>query len=402
MAEEKKARRARGTGSVYQDARGYWYARIEAGWTRRGTRRYIRRVAKNAKHAERLVVQLLRADPATLTTATRTTVKAWADTWLDIHVDQVRPSAFATDRSAVNRWIVPTIGHRRLSSLTPGDVRSVDKAQQDAGLAPSSVVRTRGVLVKMLRDARLEGHSVPERIFDVQTPGLGESSRDEIPLHHALDILDAAASRPDASRWAAAFLQGIRPAEARGLTWAHVYDDHVDISWQLKSLPYLDPSHKSAGFRVPPDFVAEHVWKSYHLVRPKTSRGRRIIPLTPWMAQSLADWRARQKHSPYGLVWPRPTGEPLPETTDRAAWRDLLEETRTRQLERDPKAQPMPHYDLYSARHTTVNLLLRAGVDKSVVEAIVGHSKLVANYRHVNHAETRNAIERLAGALGRT
>mgnify|MGYP003610934381 CR=1 FL=1 len=63
----------------------------------------------------------------------------------------------------------------------------------------------------MLRDARLEGHSVPERIFDVQTPGLGESSRDEIPLHHALDILDAAASRPDASRWAA-FARAQAPA----------------------------------------------------------------------------------------------------------------------------------------------------------------------------------------------
>ena len=52
---------------------------------------------------------------------------------------------------------------------------------------------------------------MPERIFDVQTPGLGESSRDEIPLHHALDILDAAASRPDASRWAA-FARAQAPA----------------------------------------------------------------------------------------------------------------------------------------------------------------------------------------------
>lgn len=396
-------RRAHGTGSVYQDARGYWYAQVEAGWTSRGTRRYARRVAKNERHANRLVRELLRADPATLTGNYRTTtVKTWADAWLKIHVDQVRPHAYATDRSAVTRWIVPTIGHKRLTNLTPGDIRAVDRAQRDTGLAPASVVRTRGVLVKMLRDARLEGHQVPDRIFDVPSPSAGESSRDEIPLDHALTILDVAATRPDSARWAAAFLQGIRPAEARGLTWSHVHEDQLDISWQLKTLPYLDNTDKAAGFRVPPGFVAEHLWKSYHLVRPKTASGRRIIPLTPWMAQALSDHRDRQTYSPHGLVWPRPTGQPLPETTDRAAWKQLLSQARARQLELDPTATPMPHYDLYSARHTTVNLLLRAGVDKSVVEAIVGHSKLVANYRHVNHAETRNAIERLAGALGRT
>lgn len=393
-------RRAPGTGSVYQDARGYWYASVDAGWTRNGTRRRVRRVAKSEKHAQRLVLELLRADPATLTSKSRTTtVKTWADTWLTIHVNHVRPKAYATDRSAVTRWIVPTIGHRRLTGLTPTDIRAVDQAQKESGLAPGSVVRTRGVLFKMLRDARLEGYTVPDRIFDVQTPGLGEGERDEIPLHHALDILDTAAGRPDAARWAAAFLQGIRPAEALGLTWDHVHDDAIDVSWQLQPLPYLDPKNKAAGFRVPHDYVAQHLWKSFHLVRPKTRR--RVIPLTTWMAQALADHRARQKHSPHGLVWPRPSGEPMRAEVDRENWRELLEATRARQVARDPQAIAMPDYDLYSARHSTVNLLLRAGVDKSVVEAIVGHSKLVANYRHVNHAETREALERLAAALGR-
>ena len=61
----------------------------------------------------------------------------------------------------------------------------------------------------------------------------------------------------------------------------------------------------------------------------------------------------------------------------------------------------MPDYDLYSARHTTVTLLLRAGVDRSVVEAIVGHSKLVESYRHVDQSEAQAAIAALGKALGR-
>jgi len=38
----------------------------------------------------------------------------------------------------------------------------------DAGLAPSSAVRYRGVLDKMLKDARLDGHQVPQVVGDVE------------------------------------------------------------------------------------------------------------------------------------------------------------------------------------------------------------------------------------------
>lgn len=45
-------------------------------------------------------------------------------------------------------------------------------------------------------------------------------------LPDAMAVLRAASGRPDASRWAAALLQGLRPGEANGLTW-----EMVDLDW---------------------------------------------------------------------------------------------------------------------------------------------------------------------------
>lgn len=131
-------RREYGTGGIFADRTrgdGYWILQREAGWTTSGARRKQRRRFRGTEAAAcKAMRQWLNED---LTTdAAPTTVKAWADRWLDIHVEQVRPQAFATDRSAVRRWIIPTIGHRKLDSLTP----AVDKPNKlaDSHPPPSS------------------------------------------------------------------------------------------------------------------------------------------------------------------------------------------------------------------------------------------------------------------------
>lgn len=382
-----KARRPHGTGSVYHDPRGYWIASIEAGWSADGTRRRRRRVARSERDARAALREMAREIDPGQGVVTTMTVKTWADRWLPIHQGEVRPHAYATDRTAVTKWIVPTIGTKRLGQLTPGDIRSVDQAQRDAGLAPSSVIRTRSVLHKLLKDALSEGHDVPKRALMVRMPPRGEGGRGTIPLAHALSILAAAATKPDGTRWVAAFL-GMRPAEALGLTWECIHEDRIEVMWQLKCLPYNVTRDRSSGFRVPPGFVARHLRGSHNLVRPKTASGARIIPLTPGYREALLRWRDLQGGSAYGLVWPRADGRPQRDEWDRAAWRALCKEA------------GVPAYDLYSARHTAVTLLKKGRVDDGVAAALVGHSKLLESYRHIDMSETLPAIEGLSRSLG--
>jgi len=390
------AERAKGTGSLYRDkARGdgHWILSVESGWTKTGTRRRTRRRFKGAERQARAeLARLLREHTTDQQAAPTKTVKAWADEWLAVHAEKVRPAPFATDRSQVRLWIVPTIGHRKLAQLTPGDIRAVSRAILAAGRAPSTAQRCHNVLVKMLRDALIEGHAIPPRVLELDAPPRGESGRSEIPTADAVTILSAAAGLPEASRWVAALLQGMRPAECRGLTWQQVDLESgvIDVSWQLKALPYRTPRDRSSGFRVPVAYEARHLVDAYHLVRPKTAAGRRLIPLVPWMASALAAWRELGPQSPHGLVWPGPDGRPRNDAADRQAWREMC------------AAAGVGPYDLYACRHTTATLLREAGVDDETIVRIMGHASILSTkaYLHTDDSRARAALDALAVRLG--
>ena len=143
------------------------------------------------------------------------------------------------------------------------------------------------------------------------------------------------------------------------------------------------------GFRIPDGYIAHRLVDSYHLVRPKTEKGQRTIPIVPWMHDALVQWRDDSKPNDHDLVWPGQYGRPMREETHRAAWRDLS------------AAAGVPAHDLYSCRHTTVTLLTEAGVHPSVIRAIVGHAsdRSTRAYTHVQLKSIRDALDGLATTL---
>lgn len=398
------ARRPHGTGSVYHEAaRDRWVGSIELGWTAKGTRRRKKVIGKSEKEVRAKIRELLRTatESESAVVGGKPTVRTWADQWLQNTSERLRPTTWATNRSAVRLWVVPTIGHKRLDLLTPGDIRAVARAILAADREPATAQRAQAILTRMLREAVMEGHRVPPNVFLVDLPASGEHDRDAIPLPDALAILEAASRRPDASRWVAALLQGMRPAECLGLTWSCVDLEAgtLDVSWQLKALPYKVRFDRSSGFRVPTGYTARQLDGALHLVRPKTAKGQRIIPLVPWMVSALSTWREYAPASPHALVWPRSDGRPQVDSADRAAWRDLTDAAQVVSLDEDNQGR---RYALYEARHTTATLLKEADVDDQTIVAIMGHASILSTraYLHTSSARTRTALDGLAGRLG--
>lgn len=385
-------RRPHGTGSVYYDAdRARWVGTYEAGWTVRGTRRRRKVYGHTEAEARRRLRDALRAiETDQAATGARPTVRTWADTWLATTVREVRPETWRANRSNVTRWIIPTIGHKRLDRLTPGDIRTVAKAITDAGL-DDTARRTHTVLIKMLRDAMVEGHAVPPRLFELKAPAAGENDRDAIPLDHAIALLAAAKDTPDESRWLAAFLQGLRPAEALGLTWDAVDTaaGTIDVSWQLKAIPYNTPRDRTSGFRVPVGYEARQVRGAWHRVRPKTAKGQRILVLDTVLAASLDRWRQASNAGPRDLVWPRT------DTDDRAAFYTLQDAAGVRH-------ESGRHYLVYECRHTAASLLRALGYDDATITAMMGHASILSTkaYLHSDQVRRREAAEALAAKLG--
>lgn len=391
-----KQRRDHGSGSIYQrKSDGLWIATIEAGWTPTGARRRLTVSAKTEgevkrKRRDRLAEIERQGMP---TQNARTTVKQWAEQWLDLAADRMRPGSYRSARSSINLWIVPTVGHKRFGDLTPGDVRAVARAQRDAGRTTSTALRTHSVLMSILKAAMLEGHPVHPRLLEVEAPAKSVHDRDAMTVEQALGILPWAGELHHGSRFLAALLQGMRQGECLGLTWPMVDLDAgiITVSWQLQPLPYRVKRDRSSGFRVPDGYEARQLKGALHLVRPKSKAGWRVLPIVPVMHEALTKWREVSAHliadNPYGLVWPNLDGAPTPSKVDDEEWYGL-------QQAADVRHPSGRLFTIHEARHTTATLLLEVGVDPAVIVALMGHSSILTT-RGYQHVRTERAMEAL-------
>jgi len=400
---QKLKQRNKGTGSVYKNSRGQWVAAIESGWTTNGVRHRLTLKARTEAEVRARLGEAQRrvATEGPVTSFATITVKQWVDRWLAQRQHIVRPGTYVSDRSAVHRWIVPTIGHLRLDRLMPSDIRKVATAQEGAGLALSTMQRTHAVLGKILTDAVAEGYQVSQRTRETGGPGVGRSPRQSLGLEEAMKILAVVVDRPDASRWVAALVEGLRPAEALGLTWDMVNLDAgtMTLDWQLKALPYVEFRKPDSGFRVPRGFESRQLQGAYHLVRPKTRAGSRVIPLVPWLVAALRSWEGCAPASPSGLVWPGSDGAPRSAEVDRREWYQIAEQAEVTVTLPDGRTRrPL----LYEARHTAATLLLASGVDQTTIKAVLGHSSVLSTqtYLHTDQTRTRAALSASAAMLG--
>lgn len=392
--------RAKGTGSVFELPNGKWRGQYPAGYTAGGARRYVTVTGKSEKDAAtklRAKINEIEAHGIPRSGAAGITVRKWSEEWLPIYRKRVSPNRWTDARGVVRRYIVPTIGHKRLSSLTPPDVRLVHAAVEGAGRSLYTSLRAHDVLMVMLKDAGRDGLRVPGNVLTVKRPGTPESERDALPIPHAVALLKVAASRPDGSMWVAAFLQGLRSGEVRGLTWDRVDFDRrlIDVSWQLQAVPYED---RAAGtFRIPDGYLCRQLVGQMHLVRPKTKKSKRVLPLVPWMFDALKRWQACAPPNRFGLVWTR-DGEPIRKHDHLDSWAALQDAAG---VKREDEHGGTRRYTLHEARHTTATLLLRNGVDAHVVTSILGHSKITTSrgYQHVSLDMEMAALEQVAAML---
>ena len=399
-----------GDGGLYRRADGLWVGTVEAGWTTKGKRRRVYVYAKTeAKARRKQRDKKLQVRDGAAQASARATVKTWAAEWLPIVERTLAPNAYNSTRTAVDRWIVPTIGRKRFDALTPADVRAVADAQRDAGRKSSTQRRTHSTLMQLLKAASFEGYPVPQRLLTMKAPAISISDRTDMSVPEAVAVLEQAARLPYGSRFVAAFLQGMRQAECSGLTWPEVDLDgnSLTISWQLQTLRYkhgCDPSTPTCGkraascprrtFRVPDGYEARQVKGALHLVRPKSDQGWRVLPLVPWMRSSLEAWRELAPENPHQLVWLTADDSPRYYKDDDAEWYALQEAAGVRH----PTGRL---YTIHEARHTTAQLLMEARVDPAVVTAILGHSSIVTSrgYMHAKQTHTLDALEQVAERL---
>lgn len=391
-----KQRRALGSGSLYQDKRGLWRGAFNAGYTKHGTRQRI--VVSSRSYTE--ARQKLQAAMAAYTTGKlkpgrSPTIKTIAEAWIKTRAKRVRPATLAIENAAIDQYIIPLLGTKQLTKLTPSDVRQIGDQVLEDGRSGATAARYQSVFLRMLREAEADGHPVPRLVFTVEKTRIPKNDREAISSADALKLIEVASRDPSGIRWLLALMQGLRQGEALGLTWDAIDLDTgtLQIEWQLQELRYKNPEDHTAGFRMPLQYEAHQLVGGFHLVRPKSEAGRRVIPLTPWVAAALTRYKDAWEPNRWGLLFTH-AGKPVSKHRDTAAWKALQDTAGVTKTGGG-------HYVLHEARHTCATLLLAAGISPEIIKAIMGHSDIVtqANYQHVNQDMARQALRQVEGLL---
>lgn len=374
-------RREYGSGSIHQRKDGRWIGTLEAGYTATGARR---RVAVSGK-TEAEVKRKLRDKRAALdrheTISSRATIRTWAEQYLNMRVHELSPNGYNAAASPIRKWIIPTVGQKRLETLTPADLRAVATAQRNAGRKTATIAATHRVMLTMLRAAIVEGHHVPPRVLLVKAPQADKSDRESMTVPEGLACIDVASTLPHGIRWLVTLLYGMRQGECLGLTWDAVDLEagafgEIVIEWQLQALPYNRPRDHDSGFRIPDGYEARHLVDAFHLVRPKSRQGYRVAPLLEPIRDGLLAWREIAPENPWGLVWPNAKGRPANDKHDRAEWWGLQNVAEVGH----PEGRP---YHVHECRNFAATMLQEAGVDEHVVTSLLGHSSIIMSRKYL-------------------
>lgn len=418
-----------GEGTVYQRKSDWlWVAAIPSGWTAKGTRRRVTLYSKGCEGGcrtrcphrgkiERKVARYLEQvehGEGAVGVSDKTTVKQWIDTYLELRKQPPKPlgpKGWNAAASPLRKWVVPTIGHKRLSQLTPGDLRAVAQAQFDAvddrfpnGRSTATADATHRAFITALNRAVKEGYVVPQRVLSADRPGAGESDRLDVPLDHALACLAVASDLPHGIRWLLTLLYGARQGEILGLVETDPLDGSpcidfeagvIRLAWQLKTLKYLDRSNKALGFDVHRDFVAVQVYRTYHLVRPKSKAGVRVLPMPDPIADALRSWLAVRPQAPHGLVFPTVRGTPTNDSVDRHEWHAI-------QCTAGVGHPAGRWWHQHECRNLAATALDETGASDNVITSLLGHASILTSrgYMRANMDAKREAVERVAERLG--
>lgn len=394
-----------------------WTIRVFIGRDADGKRKIITRTFDRKKDAEKEARRLEgMKDGGALTTTTKEPLVKYLARWLDAKEGQVRARTIHDYRGIVRRYVeeppedAPPIGSIRMHKLTPIAFEGLyNWMRNEQELSPRTIQYTHAVLRQALGDAVAKKILPANPTDHANVPKRAKEGGEEQTAIRAMDeaqaaqFLDAARSDRYFALWAVLLTGGLRPGEALGLKWSAVDFDagRVRVSRSLTR-------------------TGVDGWK---LVKPKTKKARRTVPLPAVTVQALREWRkktaeerllAGPEYEDNGFVFATPFGKPLHLSNLYAGpFRRVMEAAGLGEWGPEP-AKPArgprgkrpftPAFRMYDLRHTCATLLLLRGVSPKIVQERLGHASITLTldtYSHVLPDMQQTAADEMEALFGR-
>ena len=365
-------RRGKGEGSISRRSDGRWMSRI----TIDGNRKYFYGETRQ-EVAKRMQDALHDIDRGLPIVGERQTVAQFFDLWLPIAKSSIKQSTGERYELFVKIHVLPTLGKKILSKLTPAQLQALYTARLEAGASPTSINHLHALLHVAL-DSAVNLGLAPRNIADFVTPPrMKRPQMRVLTPEQVRTFLEAARGNEMEALYVLALSTGMRQGELLALHWQDVDLDHrhLQVRWTVKRM--------STGFV---------------FTEPKSARSRRKIALTRMAVDALRAHHARQAErrlkatewEDNDLVFPNGAGRPweVGNLKGRNFW-PLL------------RKAGLPLIRFHDTRHTAATLLLLQGIHPKVVSEMMGHATVSITldlYSHVlpeMQQEATAAMERL-------
>jgi len=420
--KRRRARRGRDEGSVWQRPDGLWACRVSDGYDGNGKRRRFTAYGTTKQKALSELAKLKgQSLTGTLLDPSRVTVAQFLADWIEASKASWRPATLAHHEGIIRLHINPFLGGFLLRRLQSTTIEGFYRRLQVEGRSARMVQMVGTLLYSAMKRAKKHKLITSNPADDADRPRATKRESKVLDAEQALAFLDAAKADRLEALYVLALGVGMRQGELLGLQWH-------DLDLKAGTLSVERQLCEVAG--------------KLFLAPPKTKKGQRQIELPAFVVAALKGHRERafaEGHAgpdafvfcdhPRGKVkrgdgptlgairksnLRRRSFEPIlararvcnvcashavkviPATDDVPGCVDCLTCGRT-------EGATLPRVRFHDLRHSSATLLLKMGVHPSIVQQMLGHSRVgitLDTYSHVLPAMSREAASKMDDVLG--
>jgi integrase len=369
--KQKRARRDRGDGSIYQRANGMWCGTYSAGYASDGSRKRRTVFGESREDVQKKLRDKLNQATTSLSVApTKVKLGDYLGRWLnDAAKSAVRPTTYSNYERVIKNHIKPHLGGVALGILTPVHVQSMIAALKRDGKSAETIRLTYAVLRRALKQAVTWGLLTHNATYGVERPRAVKMEISVYDAEQVAKLLSAAKDDRLEALYVLAVGAGMRLGEIFGLQWA-------DVDLAARTIMVRRTLSELNGKLFPSE--------------PKTAKGRRKIDLPAIVVAALQRHRKQAMAEGFAAVeWVfcNSIGTPLRRSRFHSQhFKPLL------------RKAGLPDIRFHDLRHTSATLLLAAGVHPKVVQERLGHSQIsvtLDTYSHILPSMQLDAATRL-------
>ncbi|MHB1682806.1 MAG: tyrosine-type recombinase/integrase [Bacilli bacterium] len=360
-----------------KEGKEIWYIRVfvdgkQKGFTFHGSERSARREAANAEN---------RRQQGETVTPSRMKVADYLNEWMETYQKQeVNKRCYYNHSSLVRVHIIPAIGDKRMSTLSPMECQKIINKLGAEGKTRTAVI-VFNLMKKAFRKAVELGSLVKNPMDVVTKPRDRAQERPALSIEQAVIFLEAAKEDSLYALLAFLTLTGARPEEAMGVKWEDVNFDKRIVSFRraVKRIP-------GGG------------WEFDEL---KTADSETDFPLNDRLVEILHTHKREQAKMRLSmgedwtdnkLAFTNTVGNPVDIVLARKHVAKILERA------------DLPPVRLYDLRHSFGSALLESGEDIKTVSRLMRHASIntTARYVHGHANRDRRAVDRLGQVFEQT